>query len=210
MKYTIQDVERAAKAAYEVNRTYCLMLGESPQESWEHAPMERRSSYIAGVESIIENPVMLDSEQHDEWLRHKTEEGWKYGPVKDEAKKEHPCIVPYHELPMWQKVKDSIFKSVIWGILNLDYNYLSKKMGEHLQESIAGETEISFHMDTANKDDDAIIRVTESGKVFVRGEEVDDNQIIYEAFKSFLMDGDLFQAGYRAAKLEFTGEKASD
>ena len=26
-------------------------------------------------------------------------DGWKYGPVKDPEKKEHPCFVPYDDLP---------------------------------------------------------------------------------------------------------------
>jgi hypothetical protein len=40
-------------------------------------------------------------------------DGWKYGPVKDPEKKEHPCFVPYDRLPTEQKAKDYIFGAVV-------------------------------------------------------------------------------------------------
>ena len=32
--------------------------------------------------------------------------GWKYGPVRDELKKEHPCLVPYEDLTEEEKDYD--------------------------------------------------------------------------------------------------------
>jgi len=46
-------------------------------------------------------------------------DGWKYGPVKDVEKKEHPCCVEYHELPVDQKAKDFIFRAVVYELLQL-------------------------------------------------------------------------------------------
>ena len=34
------------------------------------------------------------------------EEGWTYGPVRDDDKKETPCLVPYEELPEIEKAYD--------------------------------------------------------------------------------------------------------
>jgi len=39
--------------------------------------------------------------------------GWKYGAVKDADKKEHPCFVPYEELPKEQQAKDHLFKATV-------------------------------------------------------------------------------------------------
>lgn len=53
------------------------------------------------------------SASHDSWLKEKREQGWKYGPVKDADKKEHPCFVPYDELPVEQRTKDYIFSAIV-------------------------------------------------------------------------------------------------
>jgi len=36
---------------------------------------------------------------HESWMKVKEIDGWKWGPVKDPEKKEHPCMVPFSELP---------------------------------------------------------------------------------------------------------------
>lgn len=36
---------------------------------------------------------------HEVWAKNRIKDGWTYGPVRDDAKKEHPCLVPYEELP---------------------------------------------------------------------------------------------------------------
>ena len=39
-------------------------------------------------------------------------------PVKDADKKEHPCLVPYEQLPTEQKVKDAIFRVIVIGLVD--------------------------------------------------------------------------------------------
>jgi hypothetical protein len=53
------------------------------------------------------------SASHNSWLRQKEEDGWKYGPVKDADKKEHPCFIPYEELPREQQAKDYLFGAIV-------------------------------------------------------------------------------------------------
>ena len=43
---------------------------------------------------------------HDVWAIGRIKEGWKYGPVRDDSKKESPCLVPYSELPENEKEYD--------------------------------------------------------------------------------------------------------
>lgn len=52
------------------------------------------------------------SASHDSWLAEKRDGGWKFGPVKDAEKKEHPCFVSYEELPLDQRLKDYIFAAI--------------------------------------------------------------------------------------------------
>ena len=43
---------------------------------------------------------------HDTWAKGRMDAGWTYGPVRDDAKKQHPCLVPYDELPDSEKAYD--------------------------------------------------------------------------------------------------------
>lgn len=36
---------------------------------------------------------------HDVWAAARIAEGWTYGPVRDDANRRTPCLVPYDELP---------------------------------------------------------------------------------------------------------------
>lgn len=113
----IFDVRKVAKVCHEANRAYCESIGDHSQLSWEVAPDWQKSSAIKGVEFCIANPDAPASSNHDSWLEEKRKNGWKYGPVKDADKKEHPCFVPYDELPPEQKAKDYLFKAVCSALI---------------------------------------------------------------------------------------------
>ncbi len=105
--------EQIAKVCHEVNRAYCQALGDDSQPIWEDAPDWQKESAVNGVAFHIANPDAGPDHSHNAWLREKEAAGWKYGPVKDAEKKEHPCFVPYDQLPTDQKAKDYIFRSIV-------------------------------------------------------------------------------------------------
>lgn len=109
-------VEQIAKVAHEVNRAYCLSIGDDSQPAWEAAPEWQKSSAINGVHFHLQNPEAGPSASHDSWLQQKTDEGWKYGPVKNPETKEHPCFVPYNQLPIEQQAKDYIFRQIVHSL----------------------------------------------------------------------------------------------
>jgi hypothetical protein len=98
-----------AQLAHEMNRAYCLALGDDSQESWEDAPEWQRDSARAGVILKLDDPTTTPEQSHESWLAQKKADGWTYGVVKDVEKKEHPCFVPYDQLPLAQKAKDFLF-----------------------------------------------------------------------------------------------------
>lgn len=51
------------------------------------------------VESLAENV-------HDTWAKGRMDDGWTYGPVRDDVQKRHPCLVPYNELSESEKEYD--------------------------------------------------------------------------------------------------------
>lgn len=112
----IMTQEQVAQVAHEVNKAYCESIGDFSQPSWEDAPDWQKSSAINGVNMHLENPNATPEDSHASWLNRKEEEGWKYGPVKNPETKEHPCFVPYDQLPASQKSKDYLFRQVIHSL----------------------------------------------------------------------------------------------
>ena len=107
------EICKIAKVAHEANKAYCHTIGDDSQPLWYDAPDWQKDSAIAGVKFHIANPQAGCSASHESWLKQKEADGWKYGEVKDPEKKEHPCFVPYDELPEKQKVKDALFVGVV-------------------------------------------------------------------------------------------------
>lgn len=105
-----------AKVAHEINKSYCQSIGDHSQPDWENAPDWQKSSAVNGVKFHLDNPDATPSASHESWLKQKTEEGWKHGSVKDPEKKEHPCFLPYEQLPTEQKSKDYLFRQIIHSL----------------------------------------------------------------------------------------------
>jgi hypothetical protein len=100
-------LEACARAAHEVNRAYCIAIGDNSQVSWDNAPEWQKKSALEGVAVALSGST--PEQQHQSWLDSKSKDGWKYGTVKDPALKTHPCFVPYDQLPEAQKKKDGLY-----------------------------------------------------------------------------------------------------
>ena len=61
--------------------------------------IELPAELVSLTERIAENV-------HDVWADGRIKSGWKYGPVRDDSKKEHPCLVPYADLTEDEKSYD--------------------------------------------------------------------------------------------------------
>lgn len=108
-------LDRIARVAHEVNRAYCQALGDLSQPAWEEAPPWQRESARMGVDLHLMGDFGPEA-SHIAWMQQKLDDGWKYGPVKNPDAKEHPCIVPFAELPREQQAKDYIFRAVVHAL----------------------------------------------------------------------------------------------
>lgn len=102
-----------AAVAHSINAAYCRAMGDDTQVDWADAPEWQQKSAIAGVEMHLANPDATPEQSHESWLKQKLDEGWAYGETKDVEAKQHPCCVPYSELPVEQKAKDYIFRAAV-------------------------------------------------------------------------------------------------
>lgn len=98
---------------HQANKAWCENQGDNSQKDWDQAEEWQRQSAVKGVEFRLENPNAPESAQHDAWSKDKIENGWKYGREKDPEKKEHPCLVPFNELPEFQQKKDKLFCAIV-------------------------------------------------------------------------------------------------
>lgn len=71
----------------------------------------QRESLLSGYRKFINNPTMTCQQNHEEWMEHRLANGWTLGPVKDEALKQHPDLIPYDQLPAVEKTKNEVFLS---------------------------------------------------------------------------------------------------
>ena len=55
---------------------------------------------------ILNLTELLARNTHEVWAVQRRAEGWTHGPRRDDAKKEHPCLVPYEQLPESEKEYD--------------------------------------------------------------------------------------------------------
>ncbi len=58
------------------------------------------------TEKIREMIELLARNTHENWAQQRLDEGWRYGPKRDDTRKEHPCLVAYDELPENEKEYD--------------------------------------------------------------------------------------------------------
>lgn len=113
------SVDDIARVCHEVNRAYCQGIGDNSQPAWEDAPEWQRENAVKGVLLHLGNPDAGPQASHESWMAEKLAAGWKYGPVKDPANLEHPCMVAFEHLPREQQAKDYIFRGVVHALARM-------------------------------------------------------------------------------------------
>lgn len=134
------NIQQVAQICHETNAAYCRSIGDASQKAWPDAQEWQRQSAIRGVRFALARPSAPASAQHDAWLTDKLADGWKFGPVKNASTKEHPCCVPYEDLPTEQKTKDYLFKAVVQAFAAQDNNFVigSDGLAYGMDESAPG------------------------------------------------------------------------
>lgn len=77
---------------------------------------------LALTERIAENI-------HDVWAVGRLQQGWTYGPIRNDETKETPCLVPYIELPESEKEYDrNTAMETVKLIIKLGYSISQDKV----------------------------------------------------------------------------------
>ena len=92
-------------------------------EKKEYIPHPVDTSGIELPEPLLELTEQIAENVHEVWSKGRMEAGWVYGPVRDDARKQTPCLVPYSMLPESEKEYDrNTALETIRLILKLGYS----------------------------------------------------------------------------------------
>ena len=72
----------------------------------QYRPQPVDTSAVELPAELMELAELMAENVHDVWAQTRMEQGWTYGPKRDDAQKKHPCLVPYAELPEEEKLYD--------------------------------------------------------------------------------------------------------
>ena len=87
-----------------------------------YTPTPLDTSEIELPEDLVDLTELLAQNAHDTWAKQRMEEGWSYGPKRDDNEKKHPGLVPYVELSESEKEYDrQMATSTLKLILSLGY-----------------------------------------------------------------------------------------
>jgi len=71
-----------------------------------YIPVPIDTSRVALPPDLGELTEVLARHAHDVWARLRIGQGWRWGPERNDARKEHPSLVAYEQLPESEKQAD--------------------------------------------------------------------------------------------------------
>jgi len=80
-------------------------MSERDQRS-RYRPRPIDTSGVVVPDHLRELSEILAMNAHDVWAAQRMSDGWRYGPSRDDAAKQHPSLIPYDRLPESEKVYD--------------------------------------------------------------------------------------------------------
>ena len=95
----------------ESNRAAARRIGEvlavaGVQIMPAHQALMQALSEVQLYDLVEQHMRHLAPAEHAGWMRQRIETGWRYAPVRNDAQKLHPCLVPFAELSGADKEKD--------------------------------------------------------------------------------------------------------
>ena len=94
----------------------------------KYIPKPLDTSDIVLSEELQQLVEQLACNVHDVWAVGRMNDGWTYGPERNDTLKQHPCLVDYCDLPDGEKVYDrNTATETLKMILKLGWNISGNK-----------------------------------------------------------------------------------
>jgi ryanodine receptor 2 len=72
----------------------------------DYRPNPINTATVELTDDVRQLTERLAEHAHDVWAAQRLADGWRYGPERNDAEKQHPCLVSYAELPESEKEYD--------------------------------------------------------------------------------------------------------
>lgn len=90
------------KDAWEDSSNYLIIISDG--EEYDPHPIDLSNVEIS--DDLIELREAIAENAHEVWAYNRKQEGWTYGPERDDQKKLHPDMIAYNQLPESEKLYD--------------------------------------------------------------------------------------------------------
>jgi hypothetical protein len=88
--------------------------------SYQPRPID--TSHIKLSPEIHDLTEALAKNTHEVWAQERLAQGWRFGPERNDRRKEHPSLIPYDDLPEKEKVYDrNTAMETVRAVLALGY-----------------------------------------------------------------------------------------
>lgn len=109
----VKDLEAIAQVVHEAVRAWSSTHEQSTLPTWSEAPDWMKASSRDSVQFVLDHPDAGPGAQHKQWMAQRLAAGWTYGSVRDEGAKQHPMLIPFEDLPLFEKQKDALVCAIV-------------------------------------------------------------------------------------------------
>ena len=71
-----------------------------------YVPQPMDTNDVQLPEELDELVELMSKNVHEVWSQSRMDQGWTYGPERNDSLKHHPCLIAYEELPEIEKAYD--------------------------------------------------------------------------------------------------------
>ena len=72
-------------------------------EPQNYHPQPIDTAAVQLPQAVEELTELLARNAHEVWAQSRLADGWRWGPERNDERKEHPCLISYEELPESEK-----------------------------------------------------------------------------------------------------------
>ncbi|HTL28567.1 MAG TPA: RyR domain-containing protein [Tepidisphaeraceae bacterium] len=117
---------------------------DDPPKSYTPRPID--TSRVAVDPELQRDIEVLSRNVHELWAQQRSSEGWVYGPLRDQARKAHPGLVPFDSLDAIEQNYDRLIASqTVKALRTLGYQF--RRSGSRPETSAADEAAEQKHFD---------------------------------------------------------------
>lgn len=118
--------------AWNDSKNYLVTITQNDMKPYNPKPIDL--SDVVLTEDLNELREAIAENAHDVWAAERQAQGWTYGPHRDDAKKETPCMVPYSKLPDSEKKFDrDMAMNTLKLVKKLGYDLIKREETELYQ-----------------------------------------------------------------------------